>query len=59
MSDGDEYQYEWPDDNGDGEEGWGDENEEEDGETNPKIEIENNFYEAEGNMKDTPQAALE
>jgi hypothetical protein len=59
MSDGDEYQYEWPDDNGDGEEGWGDENDEEDGETNPKIEIENNFYEAEGNMKDTPQAALE
>ena len=57
MSDGDEYQYEWPDDNGD-EEGWGDE-EEENAETNPKIEIENNFYEAEGNMKDQPLAALE
>lgn len=51
MSDGDEYQYEWPDDNGDGEEGWGDE-EDENGESNPRIEIENNFYEAEGNMKD-------
>lgn len=58
MSDGDEYQYEWPDDNGD-EEGWGDDGNDEDGETNPRIEIENNFYEAEGNMKDNPQSALE
>jgi hypothetical protein len=52
MSDGDEYQYEWPDDNGEEDDaGWGDSGED-NGETNPKIEIENNFYEAEGNMKD-------
>lgn len=54
---GDEYEYEWPDD-GDGDANWGndDGDQEEDG---PWVQIENNFYEAEGNFKDSPQEALE
>ena len=49
---------EWPDDDDNGEEGWGDEDEGE-AEATPEIEIENNFFEAEGNMKDDPTSALE
>lgn len=54
---GDEYEYEWPDD-GEGDANWGDGDgdQEEDG---PWVQIENNFYEAEGNFKDSPQEALQ
>ena len=51
---GEEYEYEWPDDDGGGNEEW-DSDPENNGETNPRVEVENCFYEAEGNMKDTPK----
>ena len=52
-----EYEYEWPDDGND-QEGWGEEGS--DGENNnPMIQIENNFYEAEGNMKDKPKESID
>jgi len=51
-----EYEYEWPDD-GNEQEGWGSDNQE-DAENNPRIEIENTFYEADGNMKDRPNDAI-
>lgn len=55
---GDEYEYEWPDD-GNGQEGW-DENEAEDeSETNPRVQVENTFYEADGNMKDKPDESVD
>lgn len=50
MSD-EEYDVEWGSDN-DYEEG-------SDGENSITIEIENNFYEAEGEMREDPEAALE
>ena len=53
----DDYEYEWPDDGGN-EDGWGD-NPDEPGSDDPRIQIENNFYEAEGNMKDSPKDAIE
>ena len=53
---GEEYEYEWPDD-GDGDGGWGDPDDP-DVEDGPWVQIENNFYEAEGNFKDDPQDAL-
>ena len=49
---GEEYEYEWPDD-GDGDGGWGDPDDP-DVEDGPWVQIENNFYEAEGNFKDDP-----
>ena len=52
MSDG-EYDQEWDDGDGDG---WGSPNEDPD---NSDHEIENNFYEAEGMMRDSPQEALD
>ena len=55
---GEEYEYEWPDDGND-QEGWGSGAEGEDGETNPRIDIENMFYEADGNMKEAPKDAIE
>lgn len=51
---GEEYEYEWPDDD-EGDAGWGDDPEDQDG---PWVSIENNFYEAEGNFKDDPNDAL-
>lgn len=54
---GEEYEYEWPDD-GDGEGNWGDGDDDGDGEDGPWVQIENNFYEAEGNFKDEPGEAL-
>ena len=58
MSDfeGDEYQYEWPDD-GDND-GWGQDGGDE-GNDDPYIQVENQFYEAEDNMKDNPKQAIE
>lgn len=53
---GEEYEYEWPD--GNDNEGWGSDDQNDDGE-NPRIEIENAYYEAEGNMKEKPQEAIE
>jgi len=51
---------EWPDDDNGDEDGWGDDAEgDENAEASPEIEIENNFFEAEGNMKDDPTSALE
>ena len=51
---GDEYEMEWPDDGGDND-GWGsDGGGDGDEDDNPRIEVENAFYEAEGNMKDKP-----
>ena len=62
----------WGSDNGGDEDGWGDDaedgNEEDgwgdgDGDDNanddPKIEIENCYYEAEGNIKDDPQLSYD
>ena len=54
---GDEYEYEWPDDGND-QEGWGEADQGEDGEANPKVQVENMFYEADGNMKDKPNDAI-
>ena len=52
---GEEYEYEWPDDDqGGDQDGW-DSDPNGNGEQNPRIEVENSFYEAEGNMKDTPK----
>ena len=59
MSDG-EYDMEW-DDAGDGGDGWDSDPGAEpnsDG-SNGAVEIENNYYEAEGNMKDAPEESLE
>ena len=50
---GDEYEYEWPDDGDAGQEGWGSDDQAD--EDNPRIQIENTFYEAEGNMKEDPK----
>jgi len=44
---GEEYEFEWPDDGGGGD-GWGDDGADDGGEDNPKVQIENTFYEAEG-----------
>ena len=55
--DGDEYQYEWPDD-GDNNDGWGQDGGD-DGNDDPYIQVENQFYEAEDNMKDNPKQAIE
>ena len=52
-----DYEYEWPDD-GDNNGGW-DDPDDPDGEDGPWVQIENNFYEAEGNFKDDPQLALQ
>jgi hypothetical protein len=54
---GEEFEYEWPDD-GDPNAGWGSGNEGDEGD-NPRIEIENMFYEAEGNMKEKANEAIE
>jgi len=54
---GDEYEYEWPDDGND-QEGWGDEDVNNEGEPNPRVQVENMFYEADGNMKDRPEEAI-
>ena len=54
---GEEFEYEWPDD-GDAGAGWGSGNEGDEGD-NPRIEIENMFYEAEGNMKDKAKEAID
>ena len=54
MSDG-SYEQEWGSD-GDG--GWGDDDKE-DQRSDTEIEIENNFYTAEADMKDNPTEALE
>ena len=54
---GDEYEYEWPDDGDAGQEGWGSDGQQD--EDNPRIQIENTFYEAEGNMKENPKDAIE
>lgn len=55
---GDEYEYEWPDD-GNEKDGWGnDQAEDEDVEATPQVQVENMFYEADGNMKDRPQEAI-
>ena len=51
MSDG-EYDMEW--DDGDGEDGWGEDGDNNDGGSDGAVEIENNFYEAEGMLKDNP-----
>lgn len=53
---GDEYEYEWPDDGNNDQDGW-DENEEE--EAGPRVQVENLFYEGEGDMKEKPEAAIE
>lgn len=56
----DEYEYEWPDDQG-GDDGWGDDPDDEEadaGADNPEIQIENAFWEGEANMKDNPMEAL-
>lgn len=50
----------WGDDAEDGnEDGWGDADREDGGNDDPKIEIENCYYEAEGNVKDDPQSSYE
>ena len=54
---GEEYEFEWPDDGG-GADGWGDDGGADGDEDNPKVQIENTFYEAEGNMKDQPKEAI-
>lgn len=55
---GEEYEYEWPDNDDGGDAGWGDDENNEDDPNDPTIEIENNYYEAEGLMKDQPEEAL-
>ena len=59
MSEG-EYDMEWSDGEGDNG-GWGDDGgaDGNDGGSDGAVEIENNYYEAEGNMKDDPQDSLE
>ena len=54
MSDG-EYDMEWDDGDGDG---WDNEDENPDAGSDGAVEIENNFYEAEGMLKDNPGEAL-
>jgi hypothetical protein len=54
---GEEYEYEWPDD-GQEQDGWGSDGGGEN-EVNPRVEVENTFYEAEGNMKEKPQDAID
>lgn len=51
---GEDFEYEWPDDNG--QEGWGNDAvaDDQEGNDNIWIQIENAFYEAEGNIKDSP-----
>jgi len=51
MSEG-EYDMEW--DDGDGEDKWDDDGSNNDGGSDGAVEIENNFYEAEGMLKDNP-----
>ena len=55
MSEG-EYDMEWDDDAGGDGDGWGDDgdNNANDGASDGAVEIENNFYEAEGDLKDKP-----
>ena len=56
---GEEYEYEWPDDDGGADqEDWGSDPEANQ-ENNPRIEVENCFYEAEGNVRDAPKQAVE
>lgn len=52
---------EWDDDAGGDGDGWGDDgdNNANDGASDGAVEIENNFYEAEGDLKDKPQESLE
>ena len=58
MSDN-EYDMEW--EGSQNEDGWGDDPDagSNNGSDDPQIQIENNFYEAEGMWKDEPQDALE
>ena len=57
MSEG-EYDMEWDEGGDDG--GWGEEGSaKSDGGSDGAVEIENNFYEAEGMLKDNAQEALE
>ena len=53
-----EYEYEWPDEEDGAGEGWPDEDGD-GGEDGPWVQIENSFYEAEGNFKDSPEEALQ
>ena len=55
FGEGDEYQYEWPDNENE----WGGNNSDENGEDDPGIQVENQYYEAEDNMKENPKQAIE
>jgi COP9 signalosome complex subunit 2 len=55
FADGEEYQYEWPDDD---QNEWGN-NSDGNGEDDPSIQVENQYYEAEDNMKENPKQAIE
>ena len=58
MSDGEYDVEDWGEDGGD-DENWGDGGAAAEGGDDDKIEIENNFYEAEGMLKDNAAEALE
>jgi hypothetical protein len=55
FGDGEEYQYEWPDDD---QNDW-DNNSDGGGQDDPCIQVENQYYEAEDNMKENPTQAIE
>ena len=56
---GEEYEYEWPDNDDGGDAGWGSDGDENNEDPNdPAIDIENSYYEGEALMKDSPDDAL-
>ena len=59
MSDNEYDVEDWGDGGDDDAGGWGCDGPENEGGDDDKIEIENNFYEAEGMLKDNPTEALE
>ena len=59
MSDGEYDVEDWGDGDDNGDDQWGDANSGGGDVNDDKIEIENNFYEAEGMLKDNPTEALE
>ena len=56
FADGEEYQYEWPDDD---QNDWDNNSDGNNGEDDPSIQVENQYYEAEDNMKENPKQAIE
>lgn len=57
YGDENEYDMEWPDD-GQQDDGWGDDCDQNQ-DNNPRVDIENMYYEGDGNTKDSPKDAIE